>query len=162
MQLKNISKNARTIWIIRNIISLIFVTAFFAFWFMISLPQELNSLTPLSVIIAVIYLIIAVLFLIWPFLSYKRYLYAYDDKRFFITKGVIFKHQITVPICQIQDLHLFEGPVMRIFGIGKIIFATGGSNFDISGIALNEAKKIIEEVEERLRKRIEVIENEEI
>ncbi len=159
MELKSISKKARAIWLIRNIISLMLLTVVFTISFVATFDK---IFTFIQIILIALYLTAAVLLIIWPFLTYKRYLYGYDDKRFFISRGVIFKHQITVPLCQIQDLHLFEGPVMRIFGIGRILFSTGGSNFDISGIAASDAAKIIQEIEGRLRQRIEVIENEEI
>ena len=107
-------------------------------------------------------MVLAVLLVIWPRLAYKKYTYGYDDKRFYIHHGVIFKHQITAPMCQIQDLHVYQGPIMRLFAVSKIIFATGGSNFELTGLDAAIAPQIVAEVEEYLRARVEGNRHEEI
>ncbi len=156
MELQKICKRTKTMWYIRNIIFLIAVS------FITLIAVLISDFSLVTAIAGVSWLILAVLLLIWPYLSYKNYSYRYDDKRFYIAYGVIFKHEITAPFCQIQDLHFYEGPIMRLFKIGKVIFATGGSNFELTGLDKDLAHKIIEEVEELLRTRIEVNANEEI
>ncbi len=161
MQIKNVSKKQKTIWILGNILPLIALTATFI-CLVCGALIEISEHPIVAVLLSVCYIFNAILLIIWPSLKYKNYLYGYDDKRLYISRGVIFKHHITAPICQIQDLHLYEGPVMRIFGIARIMFSTGGSDFDLSGIDVKEAKRIIDDIEEKLGKRIEVIKNEEI
>lgn len=99
--------------------------------------------------------IIAVLMVLLPILRYKFYSYGYDDMRVYIERGIIFRHRITIPVCQIQDLHYFEGPFMLIFKLGGITFSTAGSNFELVGLDRDEAKEIIQELEASLNKRIE-------
>ncbi len=149
MKLQKISKRTRGLWYIRNSIILLIVS-------LIMLCAVVTAAHPLLTVIAGIsWLIIAALLLIWPALAYNNYTYGYDDKRFYIAYGVIFKHEITAPLCQIQDLHFFEGPVMQLFKIGKVMFATGGSNFDLTGLDKAVAHTLIKEVEVLLRARIE-------
>ena len=156
MELKKLSKRARVMWYIRNAVLLALISCF------AGCAVLIIEFLPAVIIVCALWAALAVSLLIWPSLTYKKYSYGYDDKRFYIECGVIFKHRITVPICQIQDMHFYEGPVMQLFKTGKVIFATAGSNFEISGLDREVALKLVEEVEDLLRKRIEVNTNEEI
>ncbi len=157
MELKKLSKKAKTMWYIRNIIVLVVVSC------VTFVAMLLTDFSTVSLIAGgASWLILALLLLIWPPLSYKNYSYGYDDKRFYIAQGVIFKHEITAPLCQIQDLHFFEGPIMRLFKVGQVDFATGGSNFSLTGLDNTVAHELIEEIEGMLRARIEVNANEEV
>ncbi len=156
MELQKICNRTRLMWYIRNIIwlTVLSLVTFFA---------VITAENAVATVIAVIsWIALAALLLIWPALSYKNYSYGYDNKRFYIAYGVIFKHEITAPLCQIQDLHFYEGPIMQLFKIGKVIFSTGGSNFELIGLDKAVAHTLIEEVEELLRTRIEVNANEEV
>ncbi len=156
MENKKICKRTRTMWLIRNILLLLVISG------IMLCGVLLTDSLPLYVIAGASWLIVAFLLLLWPSLSYKNYSYGYDDKHFYIAYGIIFKHEITAPICQIQDLHFYEGPIMQLFKIGRVLFSTGGSNFELKGLDKEDAHKLIEEIEELLRARIEVNENEEI
>ncbi len=154
MELQSVSKKAKMLWMIGNVIWLIILTAAVAVGLM--LCWDTGAFALAAAIGGVSWLILAVLLLIWPGLQYKAYAYGRDDKRLYLQRGVIFKHQITAPVCQIQDLHFYEGPIMRLFGLGKVMVSTGGSNFDISGLEKAQAQALIEELEQKLRARIEV------
>lgn len=156
MKLQKICKRTRTMWYIRNSILLLILSVAM----LIAGFAAANLVA--TIIAGVSWGVLAVLLLVWPALSYKNYSYGYDDKRFYIEHGVIFKHKITAPLCQIQDLHFYEGPIMSLFKISKVIFATGGSNFDLIGLDKANAQQLIEEVEGLLRQRIEVNANEEV
>ncbi len=158
MKMQKISPKAKTLWLIRNAIWLVIITA----GALIALLTGIDSpsFTAVAAITGASWLTVAVLLLIFPSLSYKNYSYGYDDKRFTVKSGVIFRHTITAPVCQIQDLHFYEGPVMRLLGIGKIMLSTGGSNFELVGLDKATAQTVIEELEEKLRRRIEEKNNE--
>ncbi len=156
MELQKISKRTRTMWYLRNVCFLLICG------FIMTISAVMLENIPASIIAGASWLIMAVLLLIWPSLAYKNYSYGYDDKRFYIAYGVIFKHGITAPLCQIQDLHFYEGPIMRLFKIGKVTFSTGGSNFELMGLDRKTALMLVDEVENLLRARIEVNGNEEV
>lgn len=103
-------------------------------------------------------------FFCYPYetLNYNRYTYSYDKKRIVIKRGVIFKSEIIIPVCQIQDLHLNQGPLMQLAKIVSIEISTAGSNYSIKGIATNDANLMISFLEEKLNERIEEIKNEKI
>ena len=117
---------------------------------------------PLLIIEIILMLIIGFFCFIVPNMVYNRYSYAYNDKRIVIKKGLIFKYEIIVPVCQIQDLHLLQGPLMQLMKLQSIEISTAGSNYTINGLEYNMAKKMVEELEENLNKRIEEIKNEEV
>lgn len=101
--------------------------------------------------------------LFWlPGAKYARYTYSYQEDRIQINRGVIFKHEIVIPVCQIQDLHLNQGPLMQILKLQTLEISTAGSNYQIHGLDNEVAKQILAELETYLKARIEVLSNEEI
>ena len=100
--------------------------------------------------------------LILPYYRYKLYAYGFDEKRIVVRHGVIFRHSVTIPVCQIQDLHRFEGPIMMLLGLGGVTISTAGSNFNLACLLKSEADLMIEVLEGYLEKRVEEKANEEI
>lgn len=100
--------------------------------------------------------------LIMPALRYKMYAWGYDDKRIAVKQGVIFRQRVVIPICQIQDLHRTQGPIMMMLRLSDVTISTAGSNFDISTLTTDEADLLIDALEQNLEKRVEELKNEEI
>ena len=75
---------------------------------------------------------------------------------------MIFKQRVVIPVCQIQDLHRLQGPIMMALGLSGVTISTAGSNFDISTLTTAEADKLIDELEQSLEARVEEQKNEEI
>ena len=100
--------------------------------------------------------------LIMPMLRYKMYAWGYDDKRIIVKQGVIFKRRVVIPVCQIQDLHRTQGPLMMMLKLSGVTISTAGSNFDISTLTTEEADRMLDELERNLEARIEELRNEEI
>ena len=100
--------------------------------------------------------------LIMPALRYKMYAWGYDDKRIIVKQGVIFRQRVVIPVCQIQDLHRTQGPLMMMLKLSGVTISTAGSNFDISTLTTAEADRMIDELERNLEARIEELKNEEI
>ena len=98
----------------------------------------------------------------YPALKYHYYSYSYDEKTIWIYKGVIFRKRIMIPVCQIQDLHLAQGPIMLMLKLSTLLISTAGSNYSIDGIIVSECENIISDMREKLEKRLEVKGNEEV
>ena len=98
----------------------------------------------------------------YPTLLYRSYSYFYNEDRIIINKGVLFKHHIVVPVCQIQDLHIYEGPLMQIMKLDGIIISTAGSNYIIKGLSRKDSEKMIDSLETNLRKRLEELKDEKL
>lgn len=152
MELKKLGQSAVRYWLFKYILYML----------VIAIPVlagclglTTNNLQIIIPFIIVPYLLVFVWVVVYQFLKYNCYSFGYDNERIVITKGVIFKHKILVPVCQIQDLHTVQGPFMMLFGICGVIISTAGSNFFIPCVNKAFAKTMIEELETFLKKRLE-------
>ena len=150
--MKKLDKKVITLWLVRNLF-IIIPTLVGYLMLIIFIPAELRLALGLS--FGLVSLIIVALCIVWPFLSYRYYEYDYDDAKIYINYGVIFRHKILIPVRQIQDLHLYNGPLMQLFKLGGITISTAGSNFSLSGISKSEADKMIFDLESKLESRLD-------
>ena len=160
MELKSLDIGIRKLWLIINIILLVLIGIVSK----VGIDLSIGTPFELGVIISVCItdFIFLVLLIIFPFLKYYFYKFGYNDKKIVIHFGVIFKHRVVIPVCQIQDLHLYQGPLMSILKLNSVIISTAGSNFSISGLDKMTAEKMVEDLEKYLQTRIEELKNEEI
>ena len=130
----------------------------------IMLATEAPSNVMLAVLLGVgiPVLLLLCITLIMPVLRYKMYAWGYDDKRIIVKQGVIFRQRVVIPVCQIQDLHRTQGPIMMMLKLSGVTISTAGSNFDISTLTTYEADRLIDALEQNLETRVEELKNEEI
>ena len=164
MELKKLDKRVLELWYIRAAIgSLALLGAFTSAAVILNLTGASRDVT-LAVLLGVgvpVVLLLAFI-LIMPALRYKRYAWGYDEKRIVVKQGVIFRQRVVIPVCQIQDLHRTQGPLMMMLKLSGVTISTAGSNFDISMLTTDEADRMIDELERNLETRIEELKNEEI
>lgn len=164
MELKKLDKRVLKLWYIRAAIISLALVGVFATTAIILVATESASDVTLATLLGVgipVVLLLA-LTLIMPALRYKMYAWGYDDKRITVKEGVIFRKRVVIPICQIQDLHRTQGPLMLMLKLGGVTISTAGSNFTISTLTTDEADRMIDELERHLETRIEEQKNEEI
>lgn len=164
MELKKLDKSVLKLWYIRaSIMALILLVAFIVAAVIPLIAGAPDDVT--LVIILCVAIPVALLFaltLILPALRYKMFSWGYDDTRIVVKQGVIFRERVVIPICQIQDLHRTQGPLMTMLKLSDVTISTAGSNFDISTLTTEEADRMIDELERSLEARIEELKNEEI
>ena len=164
MELKKLDKSVLKLWYIRAAIgSLALVGVFTSAAVILSATEAMSGVT-LAVLMGVgipVALLLAIT-LIMPALRYKMYGWGYDDKRIVVKQGVIFRQRVVIPVCQIQDLHRTQGPLMMMLKLSGVTISTAGSNFDISTLTTAEADRMIDELERNLEARVEELRNEEI
>ena len=153
-----LDNKVKIVWLIGSLLSLLFPIAL-TLSFVLGIEGYLNLILGIFIPIDIIWLILAI---ILPFLQYRYYSYGFDEKRIYIKKGIIFRHQIMIPICQIQDLHIEMGPIMLMFKIGAITISTAGCNHKIAGVNLKKAEKIVQELTTYLEERVEALKDDEI
>ncbi len=158
MELQKLNKKIRNIWLILGLICALIVGALFVVACYGAYTK--GFLLPMVSTLGFGYLIILYFLVIYPFQRYNRYSWGCDEKRIYINYGVIFRHQIIIPVCQIQDMHLIQGPLMRLNNLGGIIISTAGSDHAIKGLDYELTKQIIEKLETNLQKRVEDLRNE--
>ena len=164
MELKKLDKRVLKLWYIRAAIGSLALVGVFTSVAVILNATGASSDVTLAVLICVgipVALLLAIT-LIMPTLRYKMYLWGYDDKRIIVKQGIIFRQRVVIPVCQIQDLHRTQGPLMMMLNLSDVTISTAGSNFDISTLTTAEADRMIDELERNLEARIEEIKNEEI
>ncbi|MBO5105343.1 MAG: PH domain-containing protein [Clostridia bacterium] len=162
--MKKLDKSVLKLWYIRAAIGVLALVGVFTSAVVILNVSGASSDITLCVLLGVgipVALILAII-LIMPMLRYKMYTWGYDDKRIIVKQGVIFKRRVVIPVCQIQDLHRTQGPLMMMLKLSGVTISTAGSNFDISTLTTNEADRMIDELECNLEARIEELKNEEI
>ena len=164
MELKKLDRNVLKLWYIRaSVGALALIAVFVGVAVILNAAGAAGDVT-LAVLICVgipAALLLAII-LIMPALRYKMYAWGYDDKRIVVKQGVIFRTRVVIPICQIQDLHRTQGPLMMMLKLSGVTISTAGSNFDISTLPTDEADRMIDALERNLEARIEELRNEEI
>ena len=164
MELKKLDKSVLKLWYIRAAIGSLALVGVFTSASVILNATGASGDVTLAVLIGVgipVALLLAIT-LIMPVLRYKMYAWGYDDKRIIVKQGVIFRLRVVIPVCQIQDLHRTQGPIMIMLKLSGVTISTAGSNFDISTLTTAEADRMIDELERNLEARIEELRNEEI
>ena len=160
MEMKKLDKSVLKLWYIRAAIVTLALVGVFTIAAGILNLSGATGYVKLAVLLGIG--IPVVLTLILPVLRYKMYAWGYDDKRIIVKQGVIFRQRVVIPVCQIQDLHRTQGPLMMILKLSGVTISTAGSNFDISTLTTDEADRMINELECNLETRIEELRNEEI
>ena len=164
MKLNRLDKSVLKLWYIRaGIVSLALIGVWVGV-LVVLLATEAADNVILAVMLGVGIptLLLLALTLIMPALRFKMYEWGYDDKRITVKQGVIFRERVVIPICQIQDLHRTQGPIMIILKLSGVTISTAGSNFDISTLTTEEADRMIDDLEGKLEVRVEELKNEEI
>ena len=164
MELKKLDKSVLRLWYVRAaIVSLVLVGIIASTAVILNAAEATNDVT-LAVLLGVgipVILLVAIT-LIMPALRYKMYAWGYDDKRIIVKQGVIFRKRVVIPVCQIQDLHRTQGPIMMMLNLSGVTISTAGSNFNISTLTTSEADCLIDSLEQNLETRVEELKNEEI
>lgn len=164
MELKKLDKSVLKLWYIKAAIGSLalvgVVTSVIAIMLATEVSKKVIFAVALGVGIPVIILLSFIL--IMPALRYKMYAWGYDDKRIIVKQGVIFRQRVVIPVCQIQDLHRIQGPLMIMLKLSGVTISTAGSNFDISTLTTAEADRMIDELEHNLETRVEEQKNEKI
>ena len=164
IELKKLNKSVLKLWYIRAVIFALaligVISSAVVILFSTGAPGDVKLAVLLAVGIPVVLLLC--LTMIMPALRYKMYAWGYDDKRIVVKQGVIFRQRVVIPVCQIQDLHRTQGPLMMMLKLSGVTISTAGSNFDISTLTTDEADRMIDELEHNLETRIEELKNEEI
>lgn len=164
MKMNKLDKSVLKLWYIRAAIAALALVGIAVGILVILLVTEAsgNVILTASLSAGIPILLILCITLIMPALRYKMYAWGYDDKRIVVKQGVIFRQRVVIPVCQIQDLHRTQGPLMMMLKLSGVTISTAGSNFDISTLTTEEADRLIDVLEQNLETRVEELKNEEI
>ena len=164
MKLNKLNKSVLKLWYIHAAIVSLALIGVILGAVVIPLVAEasVNVVLGVSLGVGIPVVLLLCFVLIMPALRYKMYSWGYDDKRIIVKQGVIFRRRAVIPVCQIQDLHRTQGPIMMMLNLSGVIISTAGSNFEISTLTTEEADCLIDALEHHLEIRVEELRNEEI
>lgn len=164
MELHKLDKIVLKLWYIRaGILSLALIGFWISIFTVMIAAQVAGNVTfAVSLGVGVPVVLLLSLTLIMPFLRFRMYEWGYDEKRIIVKQGVIFRKRVVIPVCQIQDLHRTQGPIMMMLKLSGVTISTAGSNFDISTLTTDEADRLINDLEHNLEARVEELKNEKI
>ncbi len=162
MELKKLDKSVLKLWYTRAVIASLALIGVFAsvVGILTASGVTIEGMLAVLLCVGVPLLLILSFVLILPFLRYQMYAWGYDEKRIVVKQGVIFRKRVVIPVCQIQDLHRTQGPLMMLFHLSGVTISTAGSNFDLSTLTTKEADRMIDDLEEKLEARVEELKNE--
>ena len=164
MKMNKLDKSVLKLWYIRAAIRAFALIGAAIVALVILLATEASGNVKIAVLLGagIPIVLLLCITLIMPALRYKMYVWGYDDKRIVVKQGVIFRRRVVIPVCQIQDLHRTQGPIMMLLKLSGVTISTAGSNFDISTLTTDEADRLIDALERNLETRVEELKNEEI
>ncbi len=164
MQLKKLERSVLKLWYTRaGIGAAALLSAIAAVWVILVLAAaETTVLLAVGVSVSVPLVLITALVLLLPYFRYSLFSWGYDEKTIVVQQGVIFRKRVVIPICQIQDLHREQGPLMMAYKLADVTISTAGSNFTLSTLSVEAADEWIATLEQYLETRIEELRHEEI
>ena len=164
MKMNMLDKSVLKLWYIRAAMGALVLVGVMIGTLVVLLAAEAagNVMMAVSFSVGIPVVLLLCVTLIMPALRYKMYAWGYDDKRIVVKQGVIFRQRVVIPVCQIQDLHRTQGPIMMMLKLSGVTISTAGSNFDISTLTTDEADRLMDALEQHLEARVEELKNEEI
>ncbi len=78
----------------------------------------------------------------WPAISYRHAMWRLDDAGLEIRRGVIWKHRIAIPAARVQHVDVSQGPIQRMFRLGKLTINTAGTrnaSIELEGLDYDQA-----------------------
>ena len=137
--------------VLGKIIFLIFLSIFLLFivkWnggFEQSISNKASDLI-FSTIIVITFFVLLIVDIIYEYLYIVNFKYFTDGKSLTIKKGIISRHEITLPFNRITDLYVDQGIIDRILGLNDLHFSsptsTSGSAAHIAGLGKNDCDKV--------------------
>jgi uncharacterized protein len=78
----------------------------------------------------------------WPALEYRYTSYLLDERGIEIRAGVVWRVVLSVPRSRVQHIDVSQGPLERVFGLGRLVIYTAGtdhSRVELPGLAYDVA-----------------------
>jgi uncharacterized membrane protein YdbT with pleckstrin-like domain len=72
---------------------------------------------------------------------YDSYIFILKHDAVYVQKGVVFKIKVMIPYSRIQNVDVYRGPLLRMFGLGNIqLFTAGTAMMESSITGVGEAQ----------------------
>lgn len=91
---------------------------------------------------ALLFLLLAVLSVAWPSVSWSHFHFDVRDRDLLVERGVLFRQSVAIPLDRIQHVDTRQGPLERMFGLSRVVvYTAAGMSADgsIPGLAEDDA-----------------------
>lgn len=112
-------------------------------------------------ILLVTYVMCIISVIVTPIFRYKRYRYCINEEKIDIIEGFWFITEEIAPIERVHQIEVTQGPIDRIFGLGKVEATTAGGSVTIRFLEKECADKIANDLQASIRKTVRRQEREE-
>lgn len=130
-----------------SISNAVFALLIAAYW-IVAKWQEW-TLIPVWVCLALLLPSLIIFTWLVPKVHFERFRYELFQEELEIQSGLIFISNVLVPMVKVQHVEMESGPILRKFGLAKVLIVTAATTHKISGLKLEDA--------ERLKQRIGVL-----
>lgn len=99
----------------------------------------------LSLVLIPLLLLLIIFSVVTTILGFKRKKFALREKDIIYQSGLFWRTYTVLPFSRIQHVEVHQGPIERVFDLGKLkVYTAGGSSSDlsISGLAIDNAHSI--------------------
>lgn len=91
----------------------------------------------------------SVIFIAWmlsiflmPYLSWKHWRYAIDEKEIDLKRGVIIKTRTLIPLSRVQHVDTRQGPLLRWYNLSTVTISTAATTHEIPGLDTQLADRV--------------------
>jgi membrane protein YdbS with pleckstrin-like domain len=95
----------------------------------------------------------------WPLYEYEHTSWRLDETGLEIRRGVIWRHQISIPVARVQHADVSQGPLQRSYELGTLTIHTAGTenaSIGLEGISHEQAIQLRDQIV-RQRKLVDVV-----
>ena len=83
----------------------------------------------------------SIIFILWqlsifltPYLSWKNWRYAIDEKEIDLKRGILFKTRTLIPLSRVQHVDTRQGPLLRWYNLSSVTISTAATTHEIPAL----------------------------
>ncbi len=91
----------------------------------------------------------SVIFILWmlsiflmPYLAWKHWRYAINEKEIDLKRGVLFKTRTLIPLSRVQHVDTRQGPLLRWYNLSTVTISTAATTHEIPGLDTQIAGRV--------------------
>ncbi|WP_413513844.1 PH domain-containing protein [Myroides odoratus] len=145
VQFQPLHAKYKKVVLIQNALLGLFLLLLGASGFYLPLTEDKSLLLEYKLAVFVGSIILALGILILNLAGVNKKGYALREHDIIYKSGLISQKQIAIPFNRVQHVEIYEGAVLRLFGLSRIEFFTAGGSFGdlkIPGLPIDETNKI--------------------
>lgn len=143
--MRTLAPEAISLLTVRSLLSLLFAfVAVMFFVFPLAFLVAANAgFTVLALVGVACILFLWFVAVIIARLSYRAFWYDLTPEGISIQSGIIFRKNVVIPYARVQNIDIYRGPLLRLYGLAEVRIQTAGSAIQTTGWGRNTAEGTI-------------------